>query len=115
MGVALDTYDEESGIHPRNKQLVSGRLAIAGLNVAYKMASNFPANGPFPILWNTAQINDELIQVDIEYDTFFTWNPIETEGFSVCCLDTINDCNNRNGAWEKVKNIFLVAYICDAQ
>ena len=35
MGVAADTYDEQSGIHPRNKQLTSGRLAIAGLNVAY--------------------------------------------------------------------------------
>ena len=35
MGVAIDTYDKESGIHPRNKQLTTKRLAVAGLNVAY--------------------------------------------------------------------------------
>merc|ERR1712045_763703 len=55
MGVALDTYDEENGIHPRNKQLVSGRLAVAGLNVAYGM-TDYPTNGPFPDVWNFAQL-----------------------------------------------------------
>jgi hypothetical protein len=47
MAVSLDTYDEESGIHPRNKQLVSHRLATAGLNVAYGYTV-YPTNGPFP-------------------------------------------------------------------
>ena len=100
MGVAIDTYDEESGIHPRNKQLVSGRLASAGLNVAYDMTS-YPTNGPFPEAWNFAQLED-AIQVDILYDQDFEWNPVESEGFYTCCLDSIEDCNNRNGAWEKV-------------
>ena len=101
MGVALDTYDEESGIHPRNKQLVSGRLAVAGLNVAYGM-NDFPTNGPFPDFWFFNQVED-AIQVGILYDQDFKWNPVESEGFYSCCLDSIEDCNNKNGAWEKVQ------------
>ena len=100
MGIAIDTYDEESGIHPRNKQLVSKRLAIAGLNVAYGI-SEYPTNGPFPIAWNFVFFENH-VQVDILYDKTFIWNPVETEGFSVCCLKTTSDCNNRNGAWRKV-------------
>ena len=100
MGVALDTYDEESGIHPRNKQLVSGRLAVAGLNVAYGM-NDFPTNGPFPDFWFFNQVEDG-IQVGILYDQDFKWNPVESEGFYTCCLNSIDDCNNRNGAWDKV-------------
>ena len=100
MGVAIDTYDEESGIHPRNKQLVSGRLASAGLNVAYGI-TDYPTNGPFPefFFWNPIE---DAIQVGILYNQNFTWDPIESEGFYTCCLDSIEDCNNRNGAWEKV-------------
>ena len=100
MGVAIDTYDEEGGIHPRNKQLVSGRLAVAGLNVAYGM-TDYPTNGPFPEVWNFAQL-DDAIQVDILYDQDFKWNPVESDGFYSCCLYSIEDCNNKNGAWEKV-------------
>ena len=44
---SLDTYDEEGGIHPRNKQIVGERLRISGGNVAYGV-SEYPANGPFP-------------------------------------------------------------------
>lgn len=47
MAVAMDTYDEASGIHPRNKQIMSERLNIAGLNVAYGM-TQYPTNGPLP-------------------------------------------------------------------
>ena len=104
MGVALDTYDKENGIHPRNKQLVSKRLAIAGLNVAYGMLE-YPTNGPFPEVWNVIPFGNGLVQVDILYDKTFIWNAIETNGFSVCCLETISDCNNRNGAWTKVHSI----------
>ena len=87
MGVALDTYDKESGIHPRNKQLVSGRLASAGLNVAYGM-TDYPTNGPFPEAWNFAQLCcPNVIQVDILYDHDFEWNPVESEGFYTCCLE----------------------------
>ena len=47
MGVSMDTYDSEYSLHPRNKQLVSSRLAIAGLNVAYGQ-TKYPTQGPFP-------------------------------------------------------------------
>ena len=113
MGVALDTYDEESGIHPRNKQLVSGRLASAGLNVAYGM-TDYPTNGPFPSAWNFAQLEDG-IQVDVLYDQDFTWDPIESEGFYTCCLDSIEDCNNRNGAWEKVLLDYFYSWACSVK
>ena len=39
LAVAVDTYDEENGIHPRYKQVVAERLAVAGLNVAYGMVN----------------------------------------------------------------------------
>ena len=116
MGVALDTYDEESGIHPRNKQLVSKRLAMAGLNVAYDMTS-YPTNGPYPVAWNFARIGDDLIQVDILYDKAFMWNPVESEGFYVCCLDEerpddpIGFCNSKLDAWQKVFFFHIVVII----
>ena len=100
MGVALDTYDQENGIHPRNKQLSSKRLAVAGLNVAYDM-TDYPSNGPFPEAWNFAQLSGGT-QVDILYDQSFTWNPVESEGFYTCCLDSIEDCNSKGQTWEKV-------------
>ena len=93
MGVSTDTYDEQSGIHPRNKQLVSMRLATAGLNVAYGK-TEFPTNGPLPLTLNFAPLED-AIQVDIEYDQDFKWNPSESEGFYYCCQATYDDCNNR--------------------
>ena len=101
MGVAIDTYDQQNGIHPRNKQLSSKRLAVAGLNVAYEM-QEFPNNGPFPEAWNFVQLSGGY-QVDILYDQPIAWNPLESEGFYVCCLDSIEDCNNQESAWEKVK------------
>ena len=45
MATAVDTYDEENGIHPRYKQIVGERLAYSGLAVAYGL-DNFPINGP---------------------------------------------------------------------
>ena len=45
MATAVDTYDEENGIHPRYKKIVGERLAYSGLAIAYGM-NNFPVNGP---------------------------------------------------------------------
>ena len=45
MATAVDTYDEENGIHPRYKQIVGERLALAGLAIVYCLL-NFPVNGP---------------------------------------------------------------------
>ena len=49
----LDTYNRIEnklwgGIHPRNKQTPSLRLAIAGFNVAYGF-TNYPTRGPWPM------------------------------------------------------------------
>ena len=114
MGVALDTYDAESGIHPRNKQLVTKRLATAGLNVAYGLTS-YPSNGPIADIFFFNPV-DDIIQVGILYDKKFTWNPVETEGFYVCRLDgdfhgDYSQCNNRVGAWEKVSGVSKNAWL----
>ena len=61
MAVAPDTYDRietelRGGIHPRNKQTPSLRLAIAGFNVAYGF-TNYPTRGPWPMTVNKMFIN----------------------------------------------------------
>ena len=58
MAVAPDTYDRienklRGGIHPRNKQTPSLRLAIAGFNVAYGF-TNYPTRGPWPMTVKTS-------------------------------------------------------------
>ncbi len=98
MGVSLDTYDEENGIHPRNKQLPSKRLAYAGLNVAYGQ-DQFPANGPFPQTIDF-EATENGIQCSIVYDKAFTWNPIESEGFYYCCEASVDLCNNKGSVWQ---------------
>ena len=106
MGVALDTYDKENGIHPRNKQLTSKRLATAGLNVAYNMRE-FPSNGPFPLAWNFEPLENGT-QISIVYDQEFDWNPTENEGFYVCCNRNTEVCNNLSGnagGWQRVRLI----------
>ena len=111
MGVSIDTYDKENGIHPRNKQLSSKRLAVAGLNLAYGM-KEFPFKGPFPLEWNFAQLSGGT-EVNILYDQPFVWKPLESEGFYVCTLDSIEDCNSKGSQWEKVtyiSPIFIITF-----
>ena len=45
MATAVDTYDEDNGIHPRWKQVVGERLYYAGLAIVYGV-EGFPVNGP---------------------------------------------------------------------
>ena len=99
MAVAIDTYDEQNGIHPRNKQLPSQRLATAGLNIAYGR-EEFPTNGPYPVTIDHGSVSGG-IQVDITYDQPFVWNPVESEGFYVCTEMDYGTCLV-NGGWEKV-------------
>ena len=101
MAVSLDTYDSQTGIHPRQKQIPCKRLATAGLNVAYGM-KDFPTNGPFPAAIKVEPLPDPngRLYVEITYDQPITWNPTETEGFYVCTnSDLTNFCN---GGWQKV-------------
>ena len=100
MAVAIDTFSN-GGIHPKNKQLPSKRLAISALNVVYGQ-KEYPTNGPFPEFWDISQISEDLLAVDIFYGQHFTWNVLESEGFYVCCQESISDCNGEFG-WEKVR------------
>ena len=100
MGVSLDTYDAEYGIHPRNKQTPSKRMALAGLNVAYGR-TEFPTNGPFPVSVDITRLEED-IQIDIAYDKPFLWNVTESEGFYICHESEVGDCNNMNGKWRLV-------------
>ena len=103
MAVSLDTYDEETGIHPRNKQLPSKRLATSGLSVAYGL-NQFPTNGPFPALIDMNLLSDGGMQIDITYDQPILWNPTETEGFYICLEENVSVCNRMSGKtlWQKV-------------
>ena len=102
MGVSLDTYDRDSGIHPRNKQLPSQRLAYAGLNVAYGQ-DQFPTNGPFPQTVDF-EATENGIQCSIVLDQAFNWNPTESGGFYYCCDESVEVCNSNNNpnAWRLI-------------
>ena len=103
MGVSLDTYDEKTPIHPRNKQLTCKRLAVSGLNIAYGM-KEFPTNGPFPITFDFENVSSG-IQISITYDQSFTWNVTETEGFYTCNEVDPGNCSLTDGLWKKVQKI----------
>ena len=106
MAVSLDTYDEESGIHPRNKQLPSKRLASAGLNVAYGL-KEWPTNGPIPGGITYSKIDNDLIQVHVLLNQDFTWNDTETNGFSYCNAVDFAYCNAEAAQWIKVEKVNL--------
>ena len=107
MAVSLDTYDEVTGVHPRNKVIPSKRLATSGLNVAYGL-KEFPSNGPFPTNFDIFLRPSYGIQVDIAYDQPFIWNATESEGFYLCMEPSMADCNLKKniGLWQKVHKIF---------
>jgi sialate O-acetylesterase len=98
MAVAIDTYDETNGIHPRYKQIVGQRLAIAGMNVAYGNSS-FPANGPHPKELNV--IGGPT--VSLKYNQKITYNQTEISGFYYCCLDEFEHCDMLAKNWVEVK------------
>jgi hypothetical protein len=108
MAVSIDTYDEESGIHPRNKQLVSKRLAISGLNVAYGLTDH-PSNGPFPKSIEFDTSGSLLNSAFITYDEPIAFDIKEQSGFYYCCQSSYQNCDNRN-AWEPVMQQFLKLY-----
>ena len=69
MATAVDTYDEENGIHPRYKKIVGERLAYAGLGVAYDL-DGFPINGPIASEVAVTKIMDIL---NVSHRFFFTF------------------------------------------
>jgi sialate O-acetylesterase len=68
MASPLDTYDNKEGypggLHPRNKQIVGQRLAMAGLNVAYGEESYRPY-GPVP---TTVELDVSAKMALVHYD-----------------------------------------------
>ncbi|KAK6169981.1 hypothetical protein SNE40_018484 [Patella caerulea] len=99
MAVALDLPDYTSpftGIHPRDKEDVGKRLALAGLGVAYNHIDN-RYTGPYPIHFqifvaqNTTQITYDDQHLDIR----------SKDGFEICCLDqtTHINCADDKAKW----------------
>ena len=86
MAVAVDTYDEENGIHPRYKQIIGERLAFTGLNIAYGL-EEFPEHGP--------QVTDISLSdsgLELTYNQEIVFNNDELSGFYICCQETEYSC-----------------------
>ena len=86
--VAMDTYDEPSGIHPRNKQIIGERLSMTGGLVAYGLEG--PLEGPIPV---GVTPNNQEFTVEFATNVDITYNNEETSGFWVCCNE-LDQCNN---------------------
>ena len=103
MAVAMDTYDEEGGIHPRNKQIVGERLSIAGGNIAYGLTDN-PTNGPFP----TVSSDGSALSLAYPSGPGITYDNTEISGFYVCC-EEYSTCDYANGRWSKIEKQYVTA------
>jgi len=94
MASPLDTYDPKEGypggIHPRYKQIVGERLAVAGMSVAYKYNEPYAPYGPFPSSFKI-EVGDAIL---INYDSPIVYNEnAEISGFYVC-TDTAEACDS---------------------
>merc|ERR1719228_1316031 len=98
MAVAVDTYDKPNGVHPRYKQIVGERLAIAGLSVGYGIDS-FPSQGPVATDVQVLATGD----YQLTYDQAFTYDDSELTGFFSCC-GAPGSCRDQDGvsAWPAV-------------
>merc|ERR1711936_494800 len=106
MASPLDTYDDKGGypggIHPRYKQIVGERLAIAGMDVAYGTPLIPLPYGPIPTEVYLNPIDNRYIRV--MYDNqIIVYNNTETSGFYIC-KDTPANCDstNRLDRWVEV-------------
>jgi len=100
MAVAVDTYDDANGIHPRFKQVVGQRLAVAGMSVAYGV-QELPNQGPVA----TSVTKLEPLAYRLTYDQDFIYDDSELTGFFVCCglPDLCRDSSDAN-IWAPVPN-----------
>merc|ERR1712226_313277 len=97
MAVAIDTYDEAGGIHPRYKQIVAERLATAGMNMVYG-DNSFPLNGP---MVDTIEMLSGPI-LSLKYDQEITYNNEEISGFYYCCTEYEECDRGSNKNWLEV-------------
>jgi len=98
MAVAIDTYDEQNGIHPRYKQVVGERLSVSGMNVVYNDKS-YPANGP--LVAQMEVTSGPVLQ--LKYDQDISYTNEEISGFFYCCTFDFEECDsgsNRN--WKEL-------------
>ncbi|XP_060572916.1 sialate O-acetylesterase-like [Ruditapes philippinarum] len=97
MAVAMDLPDYNSTrgtIHPRDKQDVAKRLALAGRAVAYK-ETNLDFQGPIPT--SITQMTNKLV---IEFDHGNSAIEVRaTDGFELCCGNNIHH-NCSYNAWK---------------
>ncbi len=107
MSTAIDTNDPEGGIHPRYKQIVGERLAIAGGNVAYGV-SDMPTNGPFPT--DIARQSDDSIIITMDMDFTHTEMSNGFSGYSVCCDVAFDSCL---GSWSRLSTDTTTVNVAD--
>jgi len=100
MATAVDTYDEENGIHPRYKKIVGERLAYSGLAVAYGL-NEFPINGPISL-----EVTEDDTSYLLTYDQDITYDSSELSGFFSCCG---GDCAStpNSDKWPPVEQQFV--------
>ena len=109
MALAIDTYDEEQEIHPRNKQIIGERLGISGGFAAYGLTEN-PQNGPFPAM----TINPGLLILDYPAGPGITYDNTEISGFYVCCVE-YDTCDNDYARWALIPDEKVVVDISQSR
>ena len=89
--VSIDTNDQQAhpaysvvGLHPRQKQVVAQRLAIAGLRVAYGNLT-YPTGGPMPVNI-TRQGGQVTVRYDQEVRFIHTFLFVQEINFSILTL-----------------------------
>ena len=113
MASPLDTYDNKEGypggIHPRYKQIVGERLAIAGIYVAYGMQEEpYRPYGPLPVSVDLNRV-DMLIRVTYEDD--IVYDNTEISGFYYCEESPLNcDDTNSVALWNEVAKGAVMQY-----
>jgi len=105
MSSPLDTYDSKEGypggIHPRYKQIVAERLAVAGMNVAYQYQAPYAPYGPVP----STSVFDQLKMTHvIYYDVPFVYTNTEISGFYACTNDAEEcDVGGQVNTWVEIE------------
>jgi len=105
MASPLDTYDDKEGypggIHPRYKQIVGERLAVAGIYVAYGMQEEpYRPYGPLPISVDLDRVN---MLIKVTYEDDIVYDNTEISGFYFCEDSPLNcDDTNSVARWTEI-------------
>merc|ERR1711936_253243 len=104
MASPLDAYDDKGGypggIHPRYKQIVGERLAVAGMDVAYGTPLIPLPYGPIP---SSVTLDSANQLITVQYVDNIVHDNTEISGFYVWQDNPINcDSTNRLDSWVEV-------------